>query len=52
MLIGATTNGGAALQIPVGSIAASMSARAYSTTTQPLPAGTHTTSTVISVVAD
>jgi hypothetical protein len=52
LLIGATTSGGATLQIPVGSIAASVSARFYSTTTQPLPAGTYTASTVISVLAD
>jgi len=52
LLIGATTSGGATLQIPVGSIAASASARLYSTATQPLPAGTYTASTVISVVAD
>ena len=43
---------GATLQIPVGSIAASASARLYSTATQPLPAGTYTASTVISVLAD
>jgi len=52
LLIGATTGGGATVQIPVGAIAASVSARFYSTTTQPLPAGTYTASTVISVVAD
>ena len=52
LLIGATTSGGATLQIPVGSIAASVSARFYSTTTQPLPAGTYTASTVISVLAN
>jgi hypothetical protein len=37
---------------PGGSIATSVSARVYSTTTQPLPAGSYTASTVISVVAD
>jgi hypothetical protein len=52
LLIGATTSGGATVQIPVGAIATSVSARFYSTTTQPLPAGTYTASTVISVVAD
>jgi len=52
LLIGATTSGGATVQIPVGSIATSVSARFYSTTTQPLPAGSYTASTVISVVAD
>ncbi|MFZ0407034.1 MAG: hypothetical protein WAM11_02855 [Cyanobium sp.] len=52
LLIGATTSGGATVQIPVGSIATSVSARFYSTTTQPLPAGTYTASTVISVLAD
>ena len=52
LLIGATTSSGATLQIPVGSIAASVSARFCSTTIQPLPAGTYTASTVISVLAD
>ena len=52
LLIGATTSGGATVQIPVGSIATSVSARFYSTTTQPLPAGTYTATTVISVLAD
>ena len=52
LLIGATTSGGATVLIPVESIATSVSARFYSTTTQPLPAGTYTASTVIRVVAD
>jgi hypothetical protein len=52
LLIGATTSGGASVQIPLGSIATSVSARFYSTTTQPLPAGTYAASTVISVLAD
>ena len=51
-LIGATTNEGGNSPFNSGIVAASVSARFYSTTTQPLPAGTYTASTVISVLAD
>ena len=51
-LIGATTNAGGNAPINSGFVAASVSARFYSTTAQPLPAGTYTASTVISVLAD
>ena len=51
-LIGATTNGGGNSPYNSRIVAASVSARFYSNTTQPLPAGTYTASTVISVLAD
>jgi len=51
-LIGATTNAGGNAQFDAGFVAASVNASFYSTTAQPLMAGTYTASTVISVVAD
>lgn len=51
-LIGATTNEVGNSPFNSGIVVASVSARFYSTTTQPLPAGTYTASTVISVLAD
>ena len=51
-LLGASTGGGGAISFPGGAIAARISARFYSTTPRPLPAGTYTAITVLSVVAD
>jgi hypothetical protein len=51
-LIGATTNAGGNAQFNGGFVTTSVNARFYSTTAQPLAAGTYTASTVISVLAD
>lgn len=51
-LVVVSTNGSGRVSLPVGVFQANVSGRFYSTTNAPLPAGTYTATTVLSVVAD
>lgn len=51
-LVGATTAGGGSRRIPGGAFQASVNVRFYSTNGAPLPAGTYTATTLLSVVTE